>query len=249
MIGRAVIAVVVPARDEERWIGGVLDTLPSFVDHAIVVDDGSRDHTRQHVEQRSVDRDRAGPVVWVTSHPTPRGVGAALVTGYRWALRCGADVVAVMAGDGQMAPDDLRRVVEPVAAGAADYVKGNRLAHPEAWRRMPAGRLVGTAVLGALTSWVVGVPLHDGQCGYTAIHRRALVQLDLESLWPGFGYPNDLVGLLAAAGCRITEVPVAPVYRGESSRLRVWHLAVIGGLLARMGGRRLGRLLRARTRA
>ncbi len=256
MLDDAVIAVVVPAFDEESWLGEVLDTMPRFVDRVVVVDDGSRDGTarlvraRQHrgacgvaapgaVEPGSGRGPSATAELALVRHRENRGVGAAIVTGYRHALALGADVVAVMAGDGQMHPSDLVAVVRPVAAAEADYVKGTRLGHPGLWRVMPAERLLGSWVLSWLTSLAAGVRVSDSQCGYTAMSARALAKLPLERLWPGFGYPNDLIGACALAGLRIAEVPVRPVYRGQKSGLRPWHAAVIAALIARVGYRRL----------
>jgi hypothetical protein len=65
------------------------------------------------------------------------------------------------------------------------------------------------------------------------------MKLDLDALWPRYGYPNDLIGKLAIAGLRIAEVPVRPVYRGERSGLRARHVGVIAFLLARVGARRV----------
>ena len=96
---------------------------PRLVDQVIVVDDASADQTaaRAHGAGRALD---------LVRHPANRGVGAAIVTGYRRALAAGADAVAVMAGDGQMDPADLPALLDPIADGAADYVKGNRFKHP-----------------------------------------------------------------------------------------------------------------------
>jgi glycosyltransferase involved in cell wall biosynthesis len=225
------IATVVPAHDEARWIGEVIGTMPSWVDAIVVVDDGSSDATAEAATARGDDR------VTVIRHSSRRGVGAAILTGYRHALERGADAVAVMAGDGQMDPSDLARVVRPVAHGDADYVKGNRLRHAES-RRMPAVRAAGSAVFGVLTSWATGVRIGDSQCGFTAISRNALAKLDLDVLWDGYGYPNDLLGAIAHADLRIHEVPVRPVYRGAASGLRPRHAAVILFLIGRVAWRR-----------
>ena len=108
------MVVVVPAFQEEARIGQVLRTLPAWVDHVVVVDDASRDGTSEAA--RAV----GDPRVEVVVHEKNRGVGAAIVTGYRRALTLpGAAVFAVMAGDGQMHPDDLAAVVGPVARGEA----------------------------------------------------------------------------------------------------------------------------------
>src|SRR5439155_26277587 len=116
-------------------------TMPAFVDDVLVVDDASADATGD------VARAAGDARVSVVRHAHNRGVGGAIATGYREALARGADVVAVMAGDGQMHPDDLARVVTPVAAGAADYAKGNRLRHPGVLRAMPFTRLAGNVAL------------------------------------------------------------------------------------------------------
>lgn len=236
VLEHARLAVVVPAHNEERWIAETVRRMPSFVDHVIVIDDASADAT-SHAALAASD-----PRVEVIRHADNRGVGAAIVTGYRRSLERGADVVAVMAGDGQMHPDDLEAVALPVARGEADYVKGNRLAYPGAWKAMPPARLAGTAALAWLTKHAAGLDrLSDSQCGFTAISARALGLLgaDLDALWPRYGYPNDLLGALARRGLRIDEAVVRPVYRGEASGLRAWHLATIGWLIGRIAWRRI----------
>src|SRR5205823_1347344 len=137
-------------------------------------------------------------------------------------------------------PEDLERVVLPVARGEADYVKGDRTRHPGVFRTMPAHRLVATSLLAELTRRAAGIAeLSDSQCGYTAIAARAIDALDLDALWPGYGYCNDLLGALARGGFCIGEVVVRPVYRGAASGLRPWHLATIGWLIGRVAWRRL----------
>lgn len=250
MLERARIAVVVPAHDEEAWIAETVRLMPAFVDHVIVVDDASADGTAREALRAAGAPPALHARVEVIRHADNRGVGAAIVTGYRRARALGADVVAVMAGDGQMHPDDLAAVVLPVARGDADYIKGNRLAYPGAWRTMPTARLAGTAALAWLTRHAAGLDrLSDSQCGFTAISAAALDALggDLEALWPRYGYPNDLLGALALRGQRIGEAVVRPVYRGEASGLRPWHLASIGFIIGRVAYRRFAAGERADT--
>lgn len=226
------IAVVVPAFNEAPWIAETVATVPSFVDKVIVVDDRSDDATAD-VALRAGDAR-----VEVLRHATNRGVGAAIETGYGVARQRGADIVAVMAGDGQMHPEDLEALILPLAAGEADYVKGDRLNHPDVWRTMPLHRLVSGLALSWLTRRAAGLEsLSDSQCGYTAISARAIDALATRGLWPGYGYPNDVIGALAAQGFRIRDVVVRPVYRGESSGLRPWHLMTISYLIARAAWR------------
>jgi len=99
-------------------------------------------------------------------------------------------------------------------------------------------RWVGGQVFSRLTSAAIGQTISDSQCGFTALARGAAVKLDLDGLWPSFGYPNDLLGQLAARGLRVAEVPVRPVYAGEISKLRLRHLPPIFWLIGRAAVRR-----------
>ena len=230
------VAVVVPAFDEAPRIGRVLRGMPAGVDHVVVVDDGSRDGTREAALSALDAR------VEVVVHSRNRGVGAAIVTGYVRARALAPDprsALVVMAGDGQMDPRDLPALVHPIALGHADYVKGCRFAWPGARRQMPLGRSLGGWGFSVLTSGAIGRRIRDSQCGFTALASEASHQLELSALWPGYGYPNDFLGQLAARRLRIAEVPVRPVYADEKSRLRLHHLPNIARLVARAWVRRV----------
>lgn len=218
MIDGARVAVVVPAYNEARLIARTLETIPAWVDHVVVVDDASSDDTARAVEPLSGHR------IELVRHAHNLGVGAAIAAGYRRAFAEGAHVAAVMAGDGQMDPRDLRAVVAPIVAGEADYVKGDRLSHPEAFARMPLTRWIGNHGLSALTRIATGLPVRDSQCGYTALSRAAFGALPLDALWPRYGYPNDLLSRLAVAKLRVRDVIVRPVYGDEESGIRLHHL-------------------------
>src|SRR5262245_38167853 len=136
--GRRVI-VVVPAYNEEKLIGRVLETMPEFVDRVIVVDDASTDATHRLLCDAS---SAMGTRLRVIRHGSNSGVGGAIVTGYKAALvdDGGSALVAVMAGDAQMDPADLPRLLRPLAKDQADYTKGNRLFTGEAWKIIPRHR-------------------------------------------------------------------------------------------------------------
>jgi len=228
--GGCSVGVVVPAYNEERQIGKVLETMPAFVDHIIVVDDHSADAT---IERCKEWQDRLGNRLTIIAQPKRGGVGAAITSGYKRSVELGLDVVAVMAGDGQMDPNDLTLIIEPVTSGKADYSKGNRLFTGEAWRKTPAVRYLGNAFLSMLTKIASGYwHVADSQSGYTAISRAALQSLDLERVYPSYGYPNDLLVRLNINNFRVADVPVHPRYGiGERSSMNVFKVMPTVSLL------------------
>jgi glycosyltransferase involved in cell wall biosynthesis len=216
------IAVVVPAHNEEKLIGRVIQTMPGFVDRIYVVDDCSSDETRQEVRRLTEEAQFSGRVVLI-EHASNQGVGGAIVTGYKRAIADQMDVVAVMAGDAQMAPDDLEQVIGPVVRDEADYVKGNRLFTGEAWTKIPRYRYLGNASLSLLTKIASGYwHIADSQTGYTAISREALETIPIRKLYRRYGYPNHLLVMLNVYNFRVCDVPVQPVYNiGEKSGIRL----------------------------
>ena len=211
------VAVVVPAYDEERLVAETLRGIPEFVDRVFVVDDASRDGTAAAAEAVGDAR------VHVLRHARNAGVGAAIATGYRRALEVGDDVVCVMAADNQMDPADLLTLVEPVARGEVDYAKANRLVTGEAWKLIPRTRYLGNAILSLLTKIASGYwHVADSQAGYTALALGALRRLDLDALYPRYGFPNDMLVHLNVQNARVRDVPSRPIYDvGEQSGIRI----------------------------
>lgn len=219
MLANKTIAVVIPAYNEERLLPRTLARVPTFVDRVVVVDDASADATATVVA--------GDPRVVVCRHPSNRGVGASIVTGYRYCMDHRLDIAVVMGADDQMHPDDMPSLLLPILRGEADYVCGDRLAWPGGWREFPTVRLAGVVMLAALTRQSTGLPhIRDAQCGYTAISREALACLALDRLYPRYGFPNDMLSKAAAASVRVATRPVRPIYADETSSMRVGRVAV-----------------------
>jgi glycosyltransferase involved in cell wall biosynthesis len=237
MLRGKTIGVVVPAFNEERLIARTLSTMPDFVDHVIVVNDGSRDGTQAAVEAYR----RSDPRVVLINHEQNEGLGQSLIDGMLRSRAMGIDVTAVMDGDGQMDPADLPAVVGPVVDGAADFCKGNRLLHREVARTMPAYRLVGNAGLTFLTKFATGYwQLMDPQCAYSAISGRALAAIPIERMVRGYGYNADLLNMLNIYNFRVAMVQVKPVYGDARSGIKLrTYIPRVSWLLVRLFFRRL----------
>ena len=211
------VAVVVPAHDEEKLIAETIGSIPDFVDRIYVVDDASRDGTVAAV------RGLGDPRIEVLEHERNLGVGAAILTGYRRALDERIDVTAVMAADAQMDPSDLEKLALPVAQGEVDYAKANRLFTGQAWEVIPRYRYLGNAMLSLLTKIASGYwHVADSQSGYTAISLEYLELLDLDRIYPRYGFPNDMLVHLNVWNARVRDYPSRPIYGvGERSGIRL----------------------------
>lgn len=210
------LALVLPAHDEAAHIGGVLASLPAWVDRVIVVDDASADDTAGAAHASG------GPRVRVIRHEANRGVGAAMRTGYRAALDEGFDLIGKMDADGQMLADELERLVEPFALGIAEYTKGNRFYFAGGAAGMPAHRGLGNTALTFLSKLASGYwHVYDSQCGFTVVRASFLRLLDLDRLPDGYFFENAMLIGLNALGARVVDVPTSTIYGSEASGVRI----------------------------
>lgn len=245
--GRSV-AVVVPAHNEEAHVGQVITTMPDFVDRIYAIDDASADGTweaiRSAADQENRNDARSTPRrVVPVRHEANQGAGGAVLTGYRQAFADGMEVIAVMDGDGQMDPDDLERIVAPVAKGEVAYAKGNRLHTREDRAMMSGWRLFGNATLTFLTRVASGYwEMADPQNGYTAISREMLAELPTDRLYTDYGFLNDVLVHLNLNRADIGDVAHRGVYGAESSGIRYHRF--VPGLSALLAHRFMGRLRR-----
>jgi glycosyltransferase involved in cell wall biosynthesis len=211
------IAVVVPAYKEEELIGETLLSIPKYVDKVYAVDDGSPDRTYEIIQKIAEKDSRIVPI----KRKENGGVGAAIVTGYKKALQDKMDIAVVMAGDNQMDPAFMPALLAPIVDGKADYAKGNRLLSPEYRGAMNRWRFFGNAILTFLTKIASGYwQLIDPQNGYTAISRRALERIDLDSIYPWYGYCNDILVKLNVLGFKVVNVLHPARYGREKSKIK-----------------------------
>ena len=135
-------------------------------------------------------------------------------------------MTAVMAGDAQMDPDDLPALLDPIVDGRCDYSKGNRLFTGDAWNMIPRVRYLGNSALSLMTKIASGYwHVADSQTGYCVATLQALETIDLDALYPRYGFPNDMLVQLNIYGFRVHDVPIKPVYGvGERSGIKLWKV-------------------------
>ena len=212
---KCTIGVVVPAYNEEKLIKATVDSMPDYVNRIYIINDCSTDHTAQVIE--SLDDTR----IFLITHEVNKGVGAAIVNGYKQALKENMDIIAVMAGDNQMNPAQLPGLLLPIIEGKADYTKGNRLISAEFRGGMSNWRLFGNAILTLITKIASGYwHIMDPQNGYTAISKRALMNIEINTLYTYYGYCNDLLVKLNTFGFKTMDVVMPARYGMEKSTIK-----------------------------
>lgn len=214
------VGVVIRAFNEENFISQVINSIPAFVDKIYVVNDASTDRTLDIVLGAAKRNEKLIPV----NRLTRGGAGSAAVSGHQRALEDNMDIIVIMDGDGQMDPRLLKHFIDPIAAGKADYVKGNRLSTRSDRREMPVFRIFGNFLLTNLTRIASGYwHVSDPQNGYTAISANTLRKLSLSKLEKGFAFENDMLVKLNLLGARVMDIPHSAVYFGQKSKIRYFH--------------------------
>jgi glycosyltransferase involved in cell wall biosynthesis len=208
------VALVIPARDEERLLPRVLADIPSWVWKVILVDDGSRDGTWGCMMEWNDDRAEI-----LTLRPG-RGVGGAILAGYRRALELRADASVVVAADAQMDLGEVTDVIEPLVHGEAEYVQGTRFPGGKIRGAMPRLRQLGNRWLSASASWAARERVSDSQCGFTAATHDFLRRLSFDDIPEGYGFPAFVRIEAHRMGARVAEVPVRAIYGEEVSGIR-----------------------------
>jgi glycosyltransferase involved in cell wall biosynthesis len=215
------LVVVIPAYNVADTIGPVLEGLPDYLRHIIVVDDASPDNTPALI-QASAQRDQR---IVLVCHESNEGVGGATVTGFRKALELGAQVVIKIDGDNQMDPAYIPTLVTPLLEGKADYVKGNRFRDFESLQRMPLARRIGNLGLSFLTKAATGYwNCFDPTNGFFAIRAEILAQLPLERIDRRYFFETAMLANLYLLDAFILDVPMPARYRGERSSMSIWRV-------------------------
>jgi 2-polyprenyl-3-methyl-5-hydroxy-6-metoxy-1,4-benzoquinol methylase len=211
------IGVLVVAYNAASTLAQTLDRLPPAfagrVEHVLVCDDASADGTYD-VALAYLASSRL-PLT-VIKHPHNLGYGGNQKAGYHWAIEHGLDVVVLLHGDGQYAPEVIESLVAPLERGDADAVFGSRMMERGKARAggMPLYKYVGNRILSTFQNRVIGLELTEWHSGYRAYRVDALTDVDLDGFSNGFDFDTEIILGLHGAGKRIAEVPI-PTYYGD----------------------------------
>lgn len=212
-----VIAVVIPCYKVTAHVLDLVGRIGPEVSLIVVVDDACPQGSGRLLHEQCQD-----PRLQIVFHEVNRGVGGAVMTGYRHAIAGGADVIVKLDGDGQMDPSLLPSFVTPVLAGEADYTKGNRFYDLRYISRMPLLRLFGNAVLSFMAKFSTGYwDIFDPTNGYTAISRHAAIRLPLDRISERYFFESDMLFRLGTFRAVVRDVPMDAEYGDEVSNLRI----------------------------
>jgi dolichol-phosphate mannosyltransferase len=216
------IILVIPSYNVEEEITGVLQSIPSYIDHVIVVDDASTDQTKILVKAM-MDKDSR---IVLISHLVNQGVGGATITGFKEALALKPDIVVKLDGDGQMDPQFLPELMTPIIENKADFSKGNRFQDFIALRQMPMIRRFGNTILGFICKASTGYwNIFDPTNGFFAIHRKKLKLLNLDKIDRSYYFEISMLANLYLINARVVDVPIPAIYNEETSNLKIPHVA------------------------
>jgi len=203
-LGKKII-VIIPAFNEERFIGSVILKLKKLPVDIIVVDDGSTDETVSIAKM-------AGVVVF--SQDSNEGKGVTLNTGFHAARESSPDVIVMLDADGQHLPEELPRIIRPILTGEADIVVGSR--YIQNTSNTPLIRRWGHRFINLATTLPSGLSVSDSQSGYRAFSRRAFELADFHST--GFSVESEMQFLAHEHNLKVMEVPITIRYTDKAKR-------------------------------
>ncbi len=213
------IAVVIPCYKAKLHVIDVINNIPSYIDKIYCVDDACPELTGKYIEENIKDSR-----VSVFYHEKNAGVGGAMITGYKFALKGGAKYIVKIDADGQMEPSIMSNFVDPIINGQADYTKGNRFYRLEDLSSMPKVRLLGNAMLSFMSKFSTGYwRIFDPNNGYTAIHADVLKLIPLSKISNSYFFESDMLFRLNILRAVVIDIPMQSKYENEISNLSIFR--------------------------
>ncbi len=210
------VFIIMPAFNVEDQLAETVAKIPAGVcEKLIIVNDGSKDNTLKIAKKISgTDFE-----VQVIDHKKNLGYALVQKRGYREALKQGADIMVLLHGDGQYAPEFIPLLLSPLLKGTADVVQGSRMLGDPLAGGMPFYKYVGNKILTGFENLVLGLNMSEFHSGYIAYSKKALGVVPFEDMENCFHFDGEMIISANKAGLRVEEVPIQTIYAGEKSNL------------------------------
>jgi len=217
-----IITVVIPCfKTSYKTTNSIIDKIPSNITNIIVVDDKCTFETGKQLAK--ICKDKRLKIIY---HTKNKGVGGAVISGYRLAIKKKSDIIIKLDGDGQMDPLEIHKLLKPILNGEADYSKGNRLSNLKDLRKMPTARLIGNFIFSVCAKFTTGYwDIFDFSNGFTAIKGSVLKNLITEEIDERFFFETDMLFHLYIMRAKVVDVSMKPIYGDEKSNLNILKVA------------------------
>ncbi len=214
------VLVFIVAYNAEKSIASVIERIPRQLSQnydlsLLIIDDSSKDNT-QAVAQNCLEKGFWCPFM-VLRNPENQGYGGNQKVGYHYAIENGFDVVVLLHGDGQYAPEYLPTLIEPFAEqGKPDAVFGSRMLNRRDALKggMPFYKFAGNQILTAMQNRLLGSQLSEFHTGYRAYSVTALQKIPFDLNTDDFHFDTEIIVQLFFSGARVVELPI-PTFYGE----------------------------------
>jgi glycosyltransferase involved in cell wall biosynthesis len=210
------IAVVIPCYKVKKHIKDVVNSIPDFINHIIVIDDKCPQESGKYIQELNL------PKTTCIFHNENQGVGGAVISGYKQALLLDCDIVIKVDGDGQMDANYIEKLIQPILKNKADYTKGNRFRDFKALKKMPKIRLFGNSGLSFLVKASSGYwDIMDPTNGFTAINKVALLGINLDIISKRYFFESDMLINLNIENAVVQDISIPAKYDDEESSLSI----------------------------
>lgn len=217
-IKETTISVVIPAFKVSKHLGNLLPRIGNEITNVIVIDDFCPEGSGEIAQ----DLSKKDPRISVIFHERNMGVGGAVKSGYAQALALESDIIVKLDGDGQMNPEDILTLIDPILKESADYTKGNRFYDVEAILKMPKIRILGNLVLSFISKLSTGYwMMFDPNNGFTAISSKTLRSVPLQKIDDRYFFESDILFRLNLIRANVVDVSLPAIYGSEVSNLSV----------------------------
>ena len=233
------IAIYIPAYNASRTIAQVLDRIPEEVKKEVVeifvVDNASSDDTYMTV--MDYKRRNGMDNLHIIKNERNLGYGGSQKFAYDYAIKKGFDIIVMLHGDAQYAPEFLPKILEPIRRGEADMVFGSRMSENPLKGGMPIWKFIGNRLLTWFENLVLGTQLSEFHSGYRAYNCRVLEKIPFHRCSDNYYFDTEIIVQAHIAGLRISETPIPTHYGGRSmspshSELLDYSIHIVISMLA-----------------